>query len=96
MHSTTLTVRVATDSDAATLSRLAALDEDAPLTGDALLAEADGRPVAAYSLDDGRAVADPFIASAGAVSLLRLRAAQMARGPSRPRRRAVGLLARLA
>ncbi len=95
MTSTSLTVRLADQRDAGTLSRLAQLDEDAPLHGSALLAEQDGRPVAALSLDDGRAVADPFIASAGAVSLLRLRAAQMARGPSK-RHRATGLRARLA
>ena len=95
MTTTALTVRPAHQGDAATLFRLAQLDEDAPLRGSALLAEQDGRAVAALSLEDGRAVADPFIASAGAVSLLRLRAAQMARGPSK-RRRATGLHARLA
>ena len=95
MDTTALTVRPAHPDDAATLARLAQLDEDAPLRGSALLAELDGLPVAALSLDDGRAVADPFVASAGAVSLLRLRAGQLARGPS-PRRTRAGLRARLA
>ena len=90
-----LTVRLATPGDAPTLHRLAQLDEDAPLRGAALLAEQDGHAVAALSLADGRWVADPFVASAGAVSLLRLRAAQLARGPSGPRREP-GLLARFA
>ena len=92
---TALTVRLATAGDAATLSLLAQLDEDAPLTGRALLAELDGRPVAALSLDENRAVADPFVASAGAVALLQLRAGQLARGPSRARR-ALGLRTRFA
>ena len=95
MNTTPLTVRLAHEADAGTLIRLAQLDEDAPLNGTSLLAELDGRPVAALSLDDDRAVADPFVASAGAVSLLRLRAGQLARGPS-PRRRRAGLRARLA
>ena len=95
MTTTALTVRVATEADAATLATLAQLDEAAPPRGRALLAELDGRPVAALSLEDGLAVADPFVASAGAVSLLRLRAGQLARGPS-PRRYRAGLRARLA
>ena len=96
MNTTTaLTVRQASEADAGSLALLAKLDEDAPLRGRALLAELDGRPVAALSLEDDRAVADPFIASAGAVSLLRLRAGQLARGPS-PRRYRAGLRARLA
>lgn len=92
---TALTVRLANDGDAPALSILAALDEDAPLTGAVLLAEAGGRAVAALSMEDGRAVADPFVPSAGAVSLLRLRAAHLARGLS-PGRRRLGLRARLA
>ena len=92
----TLTVRVAGQGDASTLIRLAQLDEDAPLSGEVLLAEADGRPVAALSLRDRRAVADPFVASAGAVALLRLRARQLARGHSPGRGRLTGFRTRLA
>ena len=95
MPTTALTVRPATERDTGTLTRLAQLDEDAPLHGDVLVAELDGNAIAALSLEDGRAVADPFVASAGAVSLLRLRAGQLARGPS-PRRHRAGLRARLA
>ena len=96
MNATTaLTVRQAREADAGSLAILAQLDEAAPLHGTALLAELDGHPVAALSLEDGRAVADPFVASAGAVSLLRLRAGQLARGPS-PRRYRAGLRPRLA
>lgn len=60
------------DEDA--LRRLALLDSARPLRGRALVAEVDGRPVAALSLDDGRVVADPFTHTADAVALLRLRA----------------------
>ena len=71
-----LTVRRASASDAAGLRRLAQLDSAAPLTGDVLLAESGGHPVAALSLVDGRSVADPFAPTAPAVAALRaLRAA---------------------
>src|SRR3954447_19794223 len=68
---TNFTFRTARPQDAHNLVRLAALDSAAPLTGDVLLAEARGRPVAALSLADGRAVADPFERSAPAVAALR-------------------------
>ncbi len=86
MTTSALTVRPATGADAHALGILAQLDEAADLAGRVLLAEQDGRAVAALSLDEDRAVADPFVASAGAVALLRLRAGQLARGPSRARR----------
>ena len=57
--------------DAGTLTRLAALDETEPLTGDVFLAVADGEAVAAMSVDDGRVVADPFAHTGEAVALLR-------------------------
>ena len=65
--------------DASTVARLAALDETEPLTGDVLLAVADGRAVAALSVDDGRVAADPFARTGEAVALLRLRAHQARR-----------------
>ena len=45
--------------------------EAEPLTGEVLLAVADGRPVAAMSVDDGRVAADPFERTGEAVALLR-------------------------
>ncbi len=72
--SNTLVIRRATTGDTAGLARLAALDSARPLTGDALVAESDGRLRAALSLHDGRAIADPFLATAGDVELLRTRA----------------------
>ena len=82
---THLTFRLARPIDAGLLRRLAQLDSAAVPEGDVLLAEADGRPVAAVSLDTGRAVADPFVPTAQTVVMLRLRAAQM-RAPEAPRR----------
>jgi hypothetical protein len=67
--------------------RLAALDEAQALEGPVLLAIIDGDPVAALSLDDQRMVADPFAATIEARALLRLRAAQLASGRRRRRRR---------
>jgi len=76
--------------DAGTLTRLAALDETEPLTGDVLLAVADGRAVAAMSVDDGRVVADPFARTGEAVALLSLRAQQARRRSGAPRRLGLG------
>src|SRR5689334_5033349 len=72
-----LTIRRAVAGDVGGLARLAALDSAAPLTGEILLAETDGHPRAALSLHDGRAIADPFLPTAGEVALLRTRAALM-------------------
>jgi hypothetical protein len=66
----------------AAASQLAALDDAAELEGPALVAFMDGDPVAATSLCDGRVVADPFVATTEAVSLLRLRAEHLAGRPS--------------
>ena len=71
----TLTLRPATAADAVDLHRLAALDSARDLGGDVLLAEVDGRPVAALSPAEGRVVADPFTYSDHAVALLRARVA---------------------
>jgi hypothetical protein len=74
---TTLTIRTAHPADAASLVDLARLDSARPLAGEVLVAEAGGRAVAALSLADHRAVADPFVASGPAVEVLRMRAAQL-------------------
>lgn len=66
-----LTIRRAARGDGAALERLAALDSNAPLSGEVLVAETGGRPVAALSLVDGRAVSDPFVPAAPAVAALR-------------------------
>src|SRR4051794_3657602 len=81
MTASSLTIRPARPAlDDWALARLAGLDSARPLTGDVLLAEADGHPVAAVSVADGRVVADPFQHSAGALAVLRTRAGQRRAG----------------
>jgi hypothetical protein len=86
----TLVIRVATRFDDAELRRLAALDSARPLSGSVLIAQSDGRIDAALSLDDGRAIADPFRPTAGLVDVLRARGARLQAGaqpkPTRLRR----------
>ena len=79
-----LTIRPARLTDTGALLSLAALDSARPLTGQRLVAEVDGHIVAAVSLRDGRTIADPFVPSAGAVEMLRVRTARPARRRRRP------------
>jgi len=78
-----LSLRHATPADSAAVAYLAALDDAERLTGSVLVAFDGERPVAAVSLDDGRAVADPFTRTADVVDLLRVRARQQGSGPAR-------------
>jgi hypothetical protein len=64
-------VRPATAADAPALAWLAERDEQPPLRAPVLIAEVDGRPAAALSLADGRAVADPFRPTARLVAFMR-------------------------
>ena len=82
---TSVTIRPASDADAAALHRLAVLDSASVPAGPVLVAEVDGELRAAISLWDGRAIADPFHPS---VSLLALMRAHIARAHGR--RRGVG------
>ncbi len=75
--SPSITIRPARGTDAGLVARLAALDSSKPPKGDVLLAEADGRPVAAVGVHDGRVVADPFVATADTATVLSLRAKQL-------------------
>jgi len=70
-------IRRARDSDLPLLHDLAELDSARPVVGPALLADVNGRPWAALGLEDQRVVADPFLPTAAAVELLRLRARQL-------------------
>jgi hypothetical protein len=79
MTNTKITLRTAREADALALKRLAHLDSQRPLAGDVLLAEADGRPVAALSVADHRVTADPFVNTTNVVPLLRARAGQVQR-----------------
>ena len=72
-----LAVRHATAADAAALRDLALLDSARPLTGPVLLAELGGTLVAARSLADDRAVADPFVRTAAVLDVLRAYAARL-------------------
>lgn len=72
-----LTIRLSVAADATQLRRLAYMDSARPLSGPALLAEQGGTVIAALSLSDGAVVADPFVPSADAVAMLRLRATQL-------------------
>ena len=72
-----LVIRRALERDDRTLRDLAALDSAPPLPpGEHLLAEIDGRPVAAIDVRSGRLVSDPFVPSTAA-DLLVLRARQL-------------------
>jgi hypothetical protein len=78
-----LLVRLAGSADRDQLERLATLDSQPPLEGDALIAELDGIAVAALSLHNGRLIADPFVPTAAVANHLRLRALSIA-APNRP------------
>jgi hypothetical protein len=88
--SESITIKLSTESDRLRIQRLAELDSGRAPTGEALLAEVNGRLIAAVGYD-GTAVADPFERTAAIVELLRR---QVSGEPARtPRRR--GLLKRL-
>jgi hypothetical protein len=69
-----VTIRHATAADFPALERLAALDSRRIPTGELFVAEAEGRLLAATSLDTGAVVADPFEHTASIVELLRAHA----------------------
>jgi hypothetical protein len=80
-----VTVRLAAHGDEGSLERLAELDSALPPTGPALVAEFGGELVAALSLDDGRAIANPFRHTREVVRELQCQAAELSRSPSRSR-----------
>ncbi len=59
------------------LERLAVLSERPLHEGDWIVADVDGVPVAAVSVDDGTTVYDPFKSTSQAMSLLKLRRKQV-------------------
>jgi len=79
-------LRFATPNDRCALERLAQLDSTRPPRIPALVAEVDGKLLAALPLGGGEAVADPFRATADLVHMLELRAAQLS-GRTDTRRR---------
>jgi hypothetical protein len=81
-------------ADIEALADLAALDSARPLTGRTVVAELDGRVVAAVSLHDGRVVADPFVPTADLVEMLHVHTAGGRSDNARARRRWLPLPAR--
>jgi hypothetical protein len=79
-------LRPARADDEPAVQDLAALDDARPLEGPVLLAVVGGQPVAAIALDDERVVANPFVPTAHAVTLLRLRARHLSQASPRRRR----------
>jgi len=82
-----VTVRFALADDARELARLAELDSASRPAEPLLIGERAGEAIAALSLADGATVANPFVASADVVALLRLRARQLREEPRRRGRR---------
>jgi hypothetical protein len=87
-HDDTVVIRLALAADTPAITRLAMLDGQRMPHGTVLIAESDGVLRAAYSVEEDRAVADPFHPTAGHVALLRTRGSLL-RGerPSTTRRR---------
>jgi hypothetical protein len=74
LAATKISIRQSGVEDSALIRRLAALDSAPVPRGALLLAEVEGRVLAAVSLADGRAIADPFAQTRVLVDLLRLAA----------------------
>lgn len=73
------------ERDREALARLAGRDSHQPLEGPVLVAEVEGKILAAISLADGELIADPFSRTAELRSLLELRAGQLRRRSVRTR-----------
>ena len=80
--SDSLTIRLSTEADRQRIRALAELDSGRAPDGDVLLAEVNGRLVAAIGMD-GTVIADPFERTAAVVRVLR---AQVDGKPRRARR----------
>ena len=84
--SPSVTIRYARPGDALALLDLAELDSSTAPSGIVLVAEVGGRIWAAHSLDDGRAIADPFRPTGELSFLLAERARQLSATARAPRR----------
>jgi hypothetical protein len=71
-----ITIRHSTSGDRAGVEELAELDGRPAPVGDTLLAEVNGTLWAAVGVEDGAAVADPFLPTGDVVWLLQMRAEQ--------------------
>jgi hypothetical protein len=72
-----ITIRPLREDDVAAVERLAELEERRVPAGALLLADVEGTIEAAVSIESGEAIANPFAPSAGVVTLLEHRAAQL-------------------
>jgi hypothetical protein len=84
-HYNEIVIRLAAEEDAAELTRLAQLDSRQLPAAPLLAAFGGGRALAAISLGEDGAVADPFRRTAEVVAMLEARRDQI-RGPGRTRR----------
>jgi hypothetical protein len=82
-------LRRASTADAAQLAELAGRDSAQAPEGEALVAEAGGRIIAAVAIADDRLIADPFERTGEAAALLMLRAQQIRGTRNRRRKRTV-------
>ena len=85
-----ITLRRLTEADRGAVLRLAQLDSGRAPEGDLLGVEVEGRLLAAISLSDGDAVADPFSRTRELQAMLELRATQLRR--REPKRRGLATL----
>jgi hypothetical protein len=72
-----IVLRGALSVDAPAVDRLSLLNGAGALRGPLVVAESGGRVLAAAEVRSGRALGDPFVPTEAAVTLLRLRAAQL-------------------
>ena len=72
-----IVLRRAFPDDDNQINLIAALDEEARPDGELLVAEVDGKIVAAMSVDGRRSIADPFEPTAEVLHLLRSRTRQL-------------------
>jgi hypothetical protein len=80
-----ITIKLSTEADRERIQRLAELDSKRAPQGDVLLAEVNGRLLAAAAMD-GTIVADPFERTSAVVRVLRAQISGDGRRPA-PRRR---------
>ena len=74
LSTSTLSIRHATAADASAIERLAALDAGRAPSGRTIVAEVGGELVAAYGVERGERIGDPFRPTAEVLELLALRA----------------------
>ena len=69
-----INISLSTEADRNRIAELAQLDGQPAPQGEALIAEVDGRLVAAVGVKDGVSVADPFVLTEDTLELLKVRA----------------------